>query len=165
MKETMTLNPSRRIEAFVATLSASLLLALFASGTAHANTFAASPAPTTMTDCNKLPVSQRGMCKSQVGWSQTLPASAAVDRTASARTQSAMSECKSLPVSDRGICQAQAGYGQKVPQELAPNQRIALEKANARYRTEIAACNRMPVSDHNICVSQAGDDVRLAQTG
>lgn len=165
MRDSMTLNDTRRIQTFAATLSASLLLVIFAAATAHADTFAVSPTPTTIAACNKLPVSQRGMCKSQVGWSQTMPASGAINQTASARTASAMKECKSLPVSDRGVCQEQAGYGQKVPEGLAPNQRVALEQANAKYKAQVAACNRMPVSDHNICVSQAGYDVRLAQTG
>lgn len=165
MRDTMTLNDSQRIRAFAATLSAGLLLAVFAAGTAHADALAVSPAPTTVAGCNKLPLSQRDMCKSRVGWAQTTPASSAIDQTASARTAAEVKECKSLPYGDKLVCEEQAGYGQKVPEGLAPNQRIALAKANAEYQAEVAQCRRQPVSDRNICVSQAGYDFRLAQVG
>lgn len=165
MRETMTYNDSQRIRALAATLSAGLLLAVFAAGTAHADAFAVSPAPTSVAGCNKLPLSHRDMCKSRVGWAQTLPASSAIDQTASARTAAEMKDCKSLPYGDKLVCEEQAGYGQKVPQGLAANQRVALTKATAEYKAAVEQCRRQPVSDRNICVSEAGYDSRLAQVG
>lgn len=165
MRETITFNDSQRIRAFAATLSAGLLLAVFAAGTAHADAFAVSPAPTTVAGCNKLPLSHRDMCKSRVGWAQTTPASSAIDQTASARTAAEMKDCQSLPYNDKLVCEEQAGYGQKVPRGLALNQRVALTKANAEYQADVARCRRLPVSDRNICVSQAGYDFGLAHVG
>ncbi len=164
MMDTKTLADRRRID-IIAAFSFSLLFALFAVGAVHANAFAVSPAPTTMAECSKLPVSQVEFCRSQVGGSQTMPNTREIDRTASARAESEVTKCKSLPGSDQDICKAQAGYGQKVPEDLAPNQRIALDKANAQYKAAVARCNQMPASDHNTCVDQAGYDYRLAQAG
>lgn len=164
MIETMTLSNRRRIDVLTA-VSSGLLLAMFAVGAAHADAFAVSPTPTTMAECSKMPASGAEFCKSQVGWSQTMPAAGEIDRSASARTESEMAKCKSMPGSTQDICKAQAGYGPKVPEGLAPNQRIALEKANEEYKAARARCSKMPTSGYNTCVDQAGYDFRLAQVG
>jgi hypothetical protein len=153
---------------------AATTVAVLAIGTAQGAVGPANPAPlvpspmaTTNAGCNRLPVSEREFCKSQVGWARVSTADVAIDQNASARTASEMKACKSLPVSDRYICEDQAGYGQKVPRQTTSSeaQRGALTSAYARYRKAVADCNRMPVSDRTICVSQAGYASRLTSTG
>ncbi len=162
----MTTRFGHRIAALAAVPSAAVTLLVFAVGTAHADLGAFTPTPsampTTIAGCNELPLSQRGLCRSQVGWSQVTPSAVAIDRQASAATASEMGRCKTLPLSDRYICEDQAGYGQNVPRGLSGNQRIALGKADARFHAAVAACNGMPLSDRTICQSQAGYDVTLA---
>jgi len=169
MSDTMTPNDSHHIQVFAAMLCASVLLAIFAVGTARADVgaFALAPSgvPTTVAGCNQLPLSEREFCESQVGWSQVVASNVPIDQQASATAKAAMARCKALPLSDVFTCENQAGYGEKVAQALAPNQRIALQNPTAEYKAAVAACEQMPVSDRNTCISQAGYDARLARAG
>ncbi len=70
--------------------------------------------------CGRLPLSERGMCKSEVvansGQFNAEPATSDVvreDHAAwEARFERALAECRRLPLSERGICRSNAGLDQ-----------------------------------------------------
>ena len=127
--------------------------------------------------CGRLPLSQRGICKSEAmaTYAQYAPqpalsnAQRSAQAEAQVRYQNALAECGRLPLSERGICKIQAvpelSAGVAAKQPTTASEQTAMDHEMQRFRAALAACARLPLSQRTTCKSDAGSVQALSANG
>lgn len=149
------------------------------SGPAHATTNEAAMDAVTanVVACGRLPLSQRGICKSEamVTYAQSAPqptlsnAQRSALAEAQVHYQNALAECGRLPLSERGICKIQAvpelSAGVVAQPPMTAAEQTAMDHEMQRFQAALASCKRLPLSERTTCESDAGRVQTLSANG